>query len=60
MRIEGGEQMNYRVVCEFSVNNDETEQNEPTSAEVIEAIYSGRIVPEDVLFNIIDLTVDAF
>lgn len=53
--------MNYRIVIEFSVNNDETEQPHPTEEQVIELLYNkGWIVDEDTLFNITELEVDVY
>lgn len=52
--------MNYRVELLFSINNDETEQPMPLSDEIIQAIYQGRIAPEGILVDILELQVDVF
>lgn len=61
MREPGeNEDMNYRVELLFSINNDETEQPMPLSDEIIQAIYQGRIAPEGILVDILELQVDVF
>lgn len=53
--------MNYRIVLEYSVNNDEVEQPHPTKDEVISLIYNAsRFIPWDVRADIKSLEVDVF
>lgn len=53
--------MNYRIVLEYSVNNDEVDQPHPTREEVISLIYNtSRFIPWDVRADIKSLEVDVF
>lgn len=58
--IDKGENMNYRITVEFSVNDDEKRQKHPTRDQVIDWLYKGRIVPPKTLFNVTKLEVDVY
>ena len=52
------EPMNYQVTVMFSVDEDESETH--TQDQVVKALYTGRLVPEGVFFNITDLQIERF
>ena len=49
--------MTYYIAVELTINNDEVEQEHPTQAQMTDAIYAGRIVPEGIIFNLLEVSV---
>ena len=53
--------MNFRIVLEFSADNDEVAQHMPSPDQMTRLIYhEGRFVPKGLLINITNLEIDAF
>jgi hypothetical protein len=52
--------MNYRIVLEVSVNNDESDQPHPTLEEITEAVYKNRVFPDGIIYDVKHLEVDRF